>query len=181
MDYNPPYLPYAAEALSPYMGKRLRRLRSWGNSEVFARLSFYDVQRDLKGENVLMARKMNRTKIEQNSDKTTSKTLTTWLNYRLTPGDVPVVLEDAQDQAALANRLALLFVSGVDFSIRYVPERKNFSAFVISQPDEKGIRIGISAFGGDIFEALACVLFKADLYRDSPESFAASGGGSTIG
>lgn len=107
---------------------------------------------------------------------------TVWLNYKFTPEDIVVVREDVQDTVALCARLAGLFAEGIDLTVRYVPERKNYSAFAVgAAPGDSPDRIGISAFGGTVWEALAALLFKIDLFRQSPDALTAGSGSVGIG
>lgn len=180
--HNPPITPYLIRELSPYLHKRLRRVVSWGNSPTFANLNFYQIERELRGENVTMARKKSGANGANAGTSANGKNNVTWLNYKLTPEDVATVVSDCDDTPALCARLAGLFASGADFSIRYVPERKNFSAFAISLArGDDNLRTGISAFGGDVWQALSAVLYKCDLYASEPEAFAQSGANLGIG
>jgi len=180
--YNPPTSPYLIQELAPYMLKRMRRAANWGKSPTFANLSFHQIERELRGQNVTMARKKSGADGTYGKSTATAKNNVTWLNYKLASEDTPIVLAEADDTSALCTRLAGLFASGADFSIRYVPERKNFSAFAISLArTDDGVRIGISAFGGTIWQALSSLLYKCDIYASEPEKLTQSGGNLGIG
>lgn len=173
---------YFVQALTPVMLRRLRLVAGWGNSPTFAKFSFYDIERQLRGQNVTMARRKSEkpTGTPQSGGK--SGQPVQWLNYRLSPEDTAIVLSDSDDTPGLASRLSGLFASGADFSVRYVAERKNFSAFAIALArDDSGLRIGISAFGGTVWQAIAALLYKCDLYASEPEKLTASGQGVGIG
>jgi hypothetical protein len=173
---------YLVQALTPVMQKRLRLVASWGNSPTFAKFSFYDIERQLRGQNVTMARAKRRNNASDMAKASQPATTVTWLNYRLSPEDTAIVIDDTNDISALASRVAGLFASGSDFSVRYVPERKNFSAFAITMARaDDNVRIGISAFGGDVWQAIAALLYKCDLYAEQPEKLTVSGQNLGIG
>lgn len=99
---------------------------------------------------------------------------TEWANMRLTSDDAPYITEEAKDLPSLVIRLCPIFLTGADFSIRFNPLRQNYSAFIISPENSDGTaRVGISAFGPDIATTLSAVLYKFELYQQSPEKFAA--------
>lgn len=176
------YNKYLIRELQPVVLKRLRLVASWGDSATFARISFFDIERSLRGNNVNMARGKRRNAPSTVVTSSHTKSEVKWLNYRLSPEDTGIVLSDCEDVSALATRVAGLFASGADFSVRYVPERKNFSAFAIAVArSDDGIRIGISAFGGSVWQAIASLLYKCDLYASEPEKLAESGTGLGIG
>lgn len=176
------YTKYLVRAIEPQMRKWTRNLASFGHSAAFAATNFNQFAYIYLGEEHVMARK-SRSKFGSASDGSKSvKVTTVWANYKLTHDDVALVISDAAEQEKIATRLASLFAQGADFSVRHNPERKNFSAFAISLPGANdGIRIGISAFGGDVWQAVAAVLYKCDLYASSPEKFTESGQGVGIG
>jgi hypothetical protein len=180
--HHPPITPYLIRELTPYMLKRIRRVVNWGQSPTFARMSFYDVSRELRGQNVIMARSKSGKHDGAATKSTKPASSVKWLNYRLTPEDTAIVLADCEELPALASRVAGLFASGADFSIRYVPERKNYSAFAIAMArEDDGVRTGISAFGGTVWQAIASLLYKCDLFASEPEKLAESGSGLGIG
>jgi hypothetical protein len=173
---------YLVQALTPIMLKRLRLVASWGNSPTFAKFSFYDIERQLRGQNVIMARAKSRKSTSNVVEVSHSKSTVKWYNYKLTSEDTGTVLADCEDIQALASRCAGLFASGADFSVRYVPERNNYSAFAIAVArSDDNIRVGISAFGGTIWQAIASLLYKCDLYASEPERLTESGQSVGIG
>lgn len=176
------YTKYLIQSLEPVMLKRLRLVASWGNSPTFAKFSFYDIERQLRGQNVIMARAKRRNDASTVASVSHGKSAVRWLNYRLSPEDTAIVLSDADDIQQLASRCAGLFASGSDFSVRYVAERKNYSAFAITLArGDDDIRVGISAFGGTVWQAIAALLYKCDLYASEPERLTESGQGLGIG
>ena len=180
--YHPPCSPYLVRELAPYLLKRLKATHRWGQSPTFGNLNFYTIERELRGENVTMARGKSKSNAGNGQTSGNKKPETQWVNYRLSPEDTPIVLADCEDISALSVRLAGLFASGADFSVRYVPERKNFSAFAIAAARaDDNIRIGISAFGGDVWQAISALLYKCDLYAENPAAFAQSGQNLGIG
>lgn len=105
-----------------------------------------------------------------------------WRNYRIPEQDIPTVLEDAQNEAKLSSRIARLWTSGADFSVKYNPERGNWSAFTIEATSEDiPDRTGISAFGANQWQAVAALFFKVDVYLTRPDKFSAGNGGSVLG
>lgn len=99
-------------------------------------------------------------------------TSTVWANMRLTSDDEPLIIEDAGDIGSLCTRLAGIFVTGSDFSLRFNPARGNYSGFIISAlRDGDNSRVGISAYGPTIELTLSAILYKFDLYQQSPEKF----------
>jgi hypothetical protein len=174
--------PYLIREITPYMLKRLRRVVSWGASGTFAHMNFYDVTRELRGQNVVMARPKSGKSAGSVPSAGNKGVETQWFNYRLTAEDTPVVLADCEDTQSLASRVAGLFASGADFSIRYVPERKNYSAFAIAMArSDDGVRVGVSAFGGTVWQAVAALLYKCDLYASQPEKLTPGGQNLGIG
>jgi len=126
--------------------------------------------------NVTMARKRATVATHTSKSAAGKSKPAVWYNYKLTQEDVGTILSDCDDVGGLCTRLAGIFASGADFSIRYVPERKNYSAFVIAVGrEDDSERIALSAFGGTVWQALASVLFKCDLLTQSPEAFGKSG------
>lgn len=129
-----------------------------------------------------MARKKSQSNTATGGGAKSKTAETNWLNYKLTPDDVGIVVGDTEDLQQLVGRLAGLFAHGADFSVRYVPDRQNWSAFCISPAVEGGAgRTGISAFGGSQWQALSALLYKVDLHRNNPDAFTASGKGLGIG
>lgn len=180
--FNPAPEKYLIRELTPYMHKHIRSIELWGHSQTFANTSFFRIAKLLRGQNVNMARaKSKKSEGTTGSDRGSAQPVQ-WLNYRLTPEDTAIVLSDCDSTARLAARLSGLFASGSDFSIRYVAERKNFSAFAIEMArDDGGVRIGISAFGGTVWQAISALLYKCDLYATEPEKLAQSGAHLGIG
>lgn len=176
------YTKYLVRAIEPQMRKWTRNLASFGHSAAFAATNFNQFAYIYLGEGHVMARK-SRSKFGSTTDASKSpKISTVWANYKLTQDDVAIVVSDATEHEKIASRLATLFALGADFSVRHNPERKNFSAFAISLPGaDDGVRVGISAFGGDVWQAIAAVLYKCDLYANAPEKFTESGQGLGIG
>lgn len=107
---------------------------------------------------------------------------TAWANIRISPEDGAIILEESGDVLLLCSRLAALFLSGSDFSLRYNPARSNFSAFVISPAHPStGTRTGISAFGPTSEIALSAIIYKYELYLSDPTKFTTGGGNLGIG
>ena len=164
------------------MLKRIRRTELWGQSATFGNYNFYQLERELRGQNVTMARRKSEKSASTADTNRKSGQPVQWLNYKLSPEDVAIVLSDSDDTPGLATRLSGLFASGSDFSVRYMAERKNYSAYAIAMAREDGgVRIGISAFGGTIWQAIASLLYKCDIYASDPEKLAESGAGLGLG
>lgn len=177
------YTKYAVQALQPLMLKQLKRFPSLIFAKTGEGLTFNWLETIWKGQNVIMARKSNKQSGNNIGTGSGRKSVpTVWKNYRLQPEDIPAILEESGDHDSIAARISQIFVLGADFSLKCNPERGNWSAFII-EPIREGQaeRIGISAFGGDQWQALACVLFKMQLFQHSPDLFAGSGSNLGIG
>lgn len=181
MDGN--FLKYAVRELSPHIATSLKHYRiiaRWGHKPP----SFNFLSLDWQVKDTVYAMARTKSKNPANSAKPPAgkPVEVQWLNYKFSQDDVAIVLEEAQDVPALCARLASVFISGDDFSVRFNPARKNFSAYAISgASNADGVRIGLSAFAGSVPEAISAILYKRDLFISSPENFTQSGQSMGIG
>lgn len=163
--------------------KQLRVFAFYGKLTGAKPYSSFEFERLLGKEYHVMARKKSTYSDTKNAPGVQARNNNAvWLNYRPSAEDVGVILSDAEDPEQLCARLASIFAHGADFSVRYVPDRKNWSAFCISAPSAvDNRRTGISAFGGTVWQALSALLFKVDLLRQDPDALTESGGGAGVG
>lgn len=149
----------------------------WGNVSKFNGIrpfSHYFLEYELRGTVYVMARKKSGGIAASASAGNRQSNDLNWLNIPLQDGDVETVLSIAGEPKKLALELATLFASEYDFSVRYNPERKNYSAFAnFVQGGADGIRVGVSAYGGTHGQAAAALLCKLHLYQSDPAAYVA--------
>jgi len=177
------FMKYAIQELSPHILKMLKHygiIATWGYKP--HAFSAFNVQFEVKGSVYAMARQRSKTSGSSVSSGAGKSEEVQWYNVRFEPDEIAVIQQEADDLPALCSRLASIFLSGSDFSVRYNPARKNFSAFIIAPPSAAdSVRSGISAFGGTYTQALSAVLYKRDLFALSPERYTLSGQSLGIG
>lgn len=176
------YTKYLIREIAPVLK---RQINSHCNSKVCPPTrpySFYTFESLTKDWHIV-ARKTKRAGFSATSAGSKPNALpVTWRNYKLTSDDIPVVLADTEDEAELSSRVAALWTSGADFSVKFNPDRGNWSAFSIEAPREDiSERTGISAFGANQWQAIAALLYKIELYVNHPDRFASSGASLGIG
>jgi len=176
------YVKYFVREQYPALLKRLKVNATTGRYIGATSFHSYQLQRELEDAGIFMARSKSQNRQANDAKPKLGKLPTEWVNYRLSEADTPIILEDAEDYAALTQRLLELFARGVGFSVRYNADRGNWSAFAIAgEGSSDTAPIGISAFGGTQWQAISSLLFKCDVYANRPDAFAKSGQSLGIG
>jgi hypothetical protein len=176
------WTPYFRREASPVVAKLLKKWDASSRYSGSKPFSFYQLEYHLEREYGLMARGKSKGNGTTTKPVSAAAKNTVWHNYKISSEDAVLIREDAQDVVSLCSRLAGLFALGADVTVRYVPDRGNYSAFAVSAArDDSPDRIGLSAFGGTVWEAIAAMLFKFDLLQSRPEALTAGGAGLGIG
>lgn len=104
-----------------------------------------------------------------------------WANIALDPEETALVEQLCAEPDRVGIELAQLFQKQGNFSLKYNPDRSNYSAFIVaSGGDGDGVQRGISASANTGIAAAAAVLFKLRLFIADPSRGVAPSGGMGI-
>lgn len=101
-----------------------------------------------------------------------------WLNVRLEEEDIATVLALSDSTDEFRNELVSLVAGGGNFSVRFNPDKGDYSCFVSdSRGESDGNRYGISSSAIEARHAISAAIIKLRLWKSSPDRFTQAGSG----
>lgn len=160
-------------------------LLAWDKSKkrrLNSSFSFYTANHHFHLELSDMARKKKDGTNGTQQVHTTTSDGPTWVNVRFEQDEIAWIAELVADPNQIGSRLAGLLADNIGFSVKFVPLRGNYSAFVVGVAVPGiGENCAFSAFAPDTITATCAVLCKVALTQASPSRGTASGASVGIG